>query len=356
MPVNIPPKIPVPWATSGLKNTIPATSDPVTGNAGYDQGFTAINMTPRTAGGIPPFGQDFNGIFYAVTEALRYLETGAAFPYDSAFAAAVGGYPLGAVVQSADGTTRWVNTVANNTSDPAAFGAGWEPRGGNAATVAVSASNVTLTAQQAARQIIVLTGTLTANINVIFPTYSEWWWIVNRTTGAFAVTCKTATGGGISTTGGQSAALYRDGSGDLYPLSSTQFSTSAQNIAASAANVSVSPLGVRQALNATTGAGPLFACRAWVNFIGTGTVAIRGSGNVSSVSDDGTGLYTVNFITPMGDTFYAATASGIQAEPAVVGVNCVGVGTKTVTSCQVSTTGTTSGRSDFAQVELSVFR
>ena len=57
------------------------------------------------------------------------------------------------------------------------------------------------------------------------------------------------------------------------------------------------------------GSAPLYACRAWVNFNGTGTVAIRGSGNVSSVTDNGTGDYTVNFIQPMPDANYAAVGS-----------------------------------------------
>ena len=48
-----------------------------------------------------------------------------------------------------------------------------------------------------------------------------------------------------------------------------------------------------------------FGCRAWVNFNGTGTVAIRASGNVSSVSDLGTGTYQVNFATAMPDANYS---------------------------------------------------
>jgi hypothetical protein len=51
---------------------------------------------------------------------------------------------------------------------------------------------------------------------------------------------------------------------------------------------------------------PSFDCRAWVNFNGAGTVAIRGSGNVSSITDNGTGDYTVNFTTAMADANYAA--------------------------------------------------
>ena len=48
-----------------------------------------------------------------------------------------------------------------------------------------------------------------------------------------------------------------------------------------------------------------YGCRAWVNFNGTGTVAIRASGNVTSITDNGTGNYTVNFTTAMPDANYA---------------------------------------------------
>ena len=48
-----------------------------------------------------------------------------------------------------------------------------------------------------------------------------------------------------------------------------------------------------------------YGCRAWVNFNGTGTVAIRASGNVSSITDNGTGDYTINFTTSMPDANYS---------------------------------------------------
>ena len=48
-----------------------------------------------------------------------------------------------------------------------------------------------------------------------------------------------------------------------------------------------------------------YGCRAWVNFNGTGTVAIRASGNVTSITDNGTGDYTVNFTNAMPDTNYS---------------------------------------------------
>ena len=50
-------------------------------------------------------------------------------------------------------------------------------------------------------------------------------------------------------------------------------------------------------------------CRAWVNFNGTGTVAIRAAFNVSSITDNGTGNYTVNFTTAMPDNNYASPTS-----------------------------------------------
>ena len=61
-------------------------------------------------------------------------------------------------------------------------------------------------------------------------------------------------------------------------------------------------------LNAT-GSAPIYACRAWVNFNGTGTVAIRASGNVSSITDLGVGDYTVNFTTAMEDADYSAVGA-----------------------------------------------
>jgi hypothetical protein len=63
------------------------------------------------------------------------------------------------------------------------------------------------------------------------------------------------------------------------------------------------------ALSTASGSAPSYSARAWVNFNGTGTVAIRGSVNVSSVTDDATGQYTVNFTTAMVDVNYSATGA-----------------------------------------------
>jgi hypothetical protein len=72
-----------------------------------------------------------------------------------------------------------------------------------------------------------------------------------------------------------------------------------------------------------------YGCRAWVNFNGTGTVAIRGSGNVTSITDNGTGDYTVNFTTAMPDVNYS---------PVGVGSNATNDGTSMVQSATAPTT------------------
>lgn len=82
---------------------------------------------------------------------------------------------------------------------------------------------------------------------------------------------------------------------------------------------------VKIALNAT-GAAPIYACRAWVNFIGTGTIGtnqvIRSSGNVSSVLKNATGEYTVNFTSVMPNPNYCVVVSARRTTP-----NSTGYGT-----------------------------
>ena len=62
--------------------------------------------------------------------------------------------------------------------------------------------------------------------------------------------------------------------------------------------------------NSRTGSPPNYALRGWVNFKGTGSVSVRSSGNVSSITDFGQGNYRVNFSTAMPDSNYATTTIG----------------------------------------------
>jgi hypothetical protein len=72
-------------------------------------------------------------------------------------------------------------------------------------------------------------------------------------------------------------------------------------------------------------------CRAWVNFNGTGTVAIRDSFNVSSITDNGTGDYTVNFTTAMPDVNYAPI--GMSGNSTTVVINSI---SRTTSTCQIN--------------------
>ncbi len=107
-----------------------------------------------------------------------------------------------------------------------------------------------------------------------------------------------------------------------------------------AANITTGNLAaarISNALNAS-GSAPLFACRAWVNFNGTGTPAIRASGNVSSITDNGAGDYTVNFTTAIADTNFCTvgnmTYSGTYAVPGTAG-QAVSIGAKTTSSQRI---------------------
>jgi hypothetical protein len=61
-----------------------------------------------------------------------------------------------------------------------------------------------------------------------------------------------------------------------------------------------------------SGTAPLYMSRAWVNFNGTGTVAIRGSGNVTSITDTAVGRYAVNFTTAISDANYCSSVTAID--------------------------------------------
>ena len=113
------------------------------------------------------------------------------------------------------------------------------------------------------------------------------------------------------------------------------------------------------------GTQEFYACRAWVNFNGTGTVVIDGSGNVSSITDNGTGDYTVNFTTAMPDVNYVVslvtslfTVTNGAVALRIYGTATGGATTKTTTAlriCSFSTGGVDVGY-DMAELNMSIFR
>ena len=132
--------MPVPFASQGDKNTIPVTPSTGTGQsnyASYQKGFPPITMTQLVAGGLPPQGMDFNGILYDLSSNIGFLQSGGLPTFNADFASTIGGYPLGAVLQSNDGASAFVSTIANNTTDfnssPESIGTSWLPWAGDAA-------------------------------------------------------------------------------------------------------------------------------------------------------------------------------------------------------------------------------
>lgn len=213
---NAPAKLVLPFANSGAKNTIPAASQIgiTPGAASLTDGFPPLTRTPLVAGGIPPSGLDMNGILFALAGINRWSNAGGRYYYDALFAtdAEVNGYPKGAVVLRTDGQGGWLNTEDNNETDPEAGGAGWVPDFQyGITTIEMTNANVTFNALQAGRPIVIINGTLTANLNLILPTYLKTWTIVNNTTGNFIITAKTSGGTGVALTQGASTVIYGDG-------------------------------------------------------------------------------------------------------------------------------------------------
>lgn len=216
---NLPKLLPVPFANSGSKQDIPVASQIGVsgGRASYTDGFPPLTRTPIAAGGIPPFGTDFNGVLNDITSAIRWAQAGGGYGYDSTFSSIVSGYPIGAKLLNSTGDGYWLNTVDGNTNNPETSSAspltGWVPTYSYGVTsiTGLGGSSVTLSMLQASRERIVLTGTLTANINVIVPAWRKSWTVVNNCTGSFSVTFKTTSGTGVVIPSSSQASVVGDG-------------------------------------------------------------------------------------------------------------------------------------------------
>jgi hypothetical protein len=107
----------------------------------------------------------------------------------------------------------------------------------------------------------------------------------------------------------------------------------------------------------SVGDAPGYMARAWVNFNGTGTVAIRASGNVSSITDNGTGDYTVNFTTAMPDADYIINGtSSLPSGGSDRRVVATNLNTTPTTSAVRISVGYSSTADDQSYVQVAVFR
>jgi hypothetical protein len=103
-----------------------------------------------------------------------------------------------------------------------------------------------------------------------------------------------------------------------------------------------------------------YGCRAWVNFNGTGTIAIRASGNVSSLTDHDTGDYTVNFTTAMPDANYSVSGATLGSQETSGGALSAGIqsGSTAPATGSVRMTTRAAGvtRIDVSFVQVAIFR
>ena len=99
-----------------------------------------------------------------------------------------------------------------------------------------------------------------------------------------------------------------------------------------------------------------YGCRAWVNFNGTGTVAIRGSGNVSSITDNTTGEYTINFQNALTDANYSFVSCAERNAGQNPIISKASGGTNTTGALQIECVDQSNTSRDFATVCIAIFR
>jgi len=135
MTVTRPTNLVKPFCDAGTKNAIPVDDQTGTipNGASYETGFPDITMLAKDAGGLPPFGQDMNGILAEITAHTHFQNSGGRYRFDAALVAVIGGYPAGFVLQSDDGTMEYRSAIDGNTGNfnttPSLIGVTWIPYG-----------------------------------------------------------------------------------------------------------------------------------------------------------------------------------------------------------------------------------
>jgi hypothetical protein len=144
-------------------------------------------------------------------------------------------------------------------------------------------------------------------------------------------------------------------SGSVTSFIANNKASQAQAIAGTLDTKIITPKSLRQGFNAS-GSAPVYACRAWVKFTGTGTVTIDGSGNVGSITDNGTGQYTINFTTEMQDTNYAVTEGSSKTSAAYATVCRILSTTKSAFSVNYGQVNNYEDPVDQSMVFFAIFR
>lgn len=140
---SVPVKFPIPFgngAGAGFIRQIPTPSQIgiQAGAASLTDGFPPLNFQPEESGGVPPFGEDVNGILHQCSSWGQWVSAGGPVVYDPIFAVAIGGYPKGAVLMSSSLTFEWLNQTEGNTTNPDSVAASF--------TASISGTTLSVTA------------------------------------------------------------------------------------------------------------------------------------------------------------------------------------------------------------------
>ncbi len=232
---SAPVQILIPWADSAsatfVTSPMPEASQ-LPGNPGrasYTDGFPPQTFEEADTGGTGPDGRDANGVLKDVTSNIVNYTAGLYAAFSSTAAAKWGGYPAGSVVSMANGRGQWINSSgaanSNNPDTAAASTSGWSPLTvSGTQSVALTGGTTTLSAVQAACNLLKLTGTIGSSI--VFPPWSRVWTVLNQTTGSITITAISTGSGSITIPQGGICFVCVDASGNITgTISAQQFNS-----------------------------------------------------------------------------------------------------------------------------------
>lgn len=112
--------IPIQFAANGLKNVIQKVLQPTQepNEASWDKGYGNITMIPKENGGLPPFGQDMNGVLYTLSDHAVHRQNGGQILFSQDVIDNYGGYAQNSIIQSDDGLKHYRSLIDNNTFNP----------------------------------------------------------------------------------------------------------------------------------------------------------------------------------------------------------------------------------------------
>lgn len=123
---DVPAKQAKPFGINGQREPLLPTTPAGDNTASYELGFPPITMILKSAGGLPPKGQDMNQILYELSSLCRWFSAGTLNTYDSSFASAIGGYPNGSILISDDLEKIYVSITDSNINNPNVNNTGWK--------------------------------------------------------------------------------------------------------------------------------------------------------------------------------------------------------------------------------------